>query len=258
MKLLVFALALLVATASAQADQWYLTVGATDASPAGIAKKAKRIAADGLIFQTGDCGDKKNIFGWAAKVDKDRKSAEATRRALRERVPDANVRLCEVKQGSLLAHRISAVDISIADVPETAVNWDDRDMVSEIESLPDNRSLLISRYYERGADDPLEGRRERVILLSPQDERKELEKNCINAGNVRSSRDLLAFQCAREQAGDHLLHIVVVFDWNGAKIKEIRHCRDPLLIQNSYLQCQRESVGADGKLKLSTKKIRLH
>lgn len=82
---------------------------------------------------------------------------------VRTTVKDAYVKRCDVKPGSLLALRITAIDRSIADVPEDAVNWQDEDRISSTQPLPDGRVLVIARYYVNVSDDPLEGRRERVI-----------------------------------------------------------------------------------------------
>ena len=49
----------------------WLVIGASDPSPAGIARVAKGLAGKapgGLVFQTRDCGDQRNVFGFALAV----------------------------------------------------------------------------------------------------------------------------------------------------------------------------------------------
>lgn len=111
------------------------------------------------------------------------------------------------------------------------------------------------RSYSPATDDPLEGRRERVILASPTGNRTVLEQNCSAPGPVAARQGRLAFHCVREQAGDRLFHDVVVFDRSGEKIAEIRQCRDPKWRGGQAIECREESVGPDGALMLRTKSI---
>jgi hypothetical protein len=67
----------------------------------------------------------------------------------------------------------------------------------------------------------------------------------------------IAFDCAKEQAADHLLHAVEVFDEAGNKLKEIGHCRSPQWAQKNLLKCEAESVDSNGKLTLKSKQVEL-
>lgn len=70
-RLLFFNIALFAMACPAKAERVWLVVGASDASAAQIAEKSKTLFQrypNGLIVQTHDCGDKKNVFAWVAEV----------------------------------------------------------------------------------------------------------------------------------------------------------------------------------------------
>jgi hypothetical protein len=239
-----------IATAlPAHAERLWLVVGASDGTPAGIAQKVKATGnRKGLIIRTVDCGDPEHFFAWAAKIAPTEEAAKEGLQEVLRTAGSAVVRNCEVKPGSLLAYRVPAVDLSIADVPETAVNWSDEDRVSTVRPLPDGTAIILTRYYQPDKEDPLEGRRERVSLADRQGKIRQLEDNCVKASGFKTRLGKVIFQCAREQAGDNLLHSVLVFDKEG-KRKEISHCRNPEF-SGPRLWCQAESVKPDGTLQL--------
>ncbi|MBJ6750990.1 hypothetical protein [Geomonas anaerohicana] len=240
---------LILASSPALAENVWLVIGASDSTPAGIARKWKRSGErQGVVVQTSDCGDSKNIFAWAAHIES---SAAAAAKSLKaSHFGGGYVKKCSVKPGTLLAFRESAVDPSIADVPSSAVNWDDVDRVSTIQPLQGIRHIVISRYYSGTPEDALEGRRERVVLVGPKGQRHLLEENCVSPERFTVSQNIFACQCAVEQAGDELLHKVVVFSMNGRKIKEVKNCRHPVLTDARKLSCESEAVNADGRLTL--------
>lgn len=234
----------------------WLIVAASDVSPAGIAAKAKTLAplfSQGIVFQTRDCGAGKNMFGFASFIDASISGAKRDLAITRQSIKDAYLRKCAVSSGSLLDLRIPAVDPSIAEVPANAVNWSDADRVSSSRRLKDGRSLVIIRYYLNDLHDPLEGRRERVLVAQAQTARIKLLDNCPAAAAIVSGQGRIAVQCAREQAGPYILHSVSVYEGNGQKLKEIRACRDPKWRSNSSLQCASERVTVDGQLHLTSK-----
>lgn len=247
-------------THQAWGERLWLVIGASDPTAAGIARKAKtfaHVAPHALVVRTRDCGDKRSIFAWVPEVAT---SPAATRDALsrvRATAKDAFVKRCDTKPGTLLALRMTAVDASIAEVPESAVNWEEKDRISTVRSIPDGRSIVIVRSFAPKADDPLEGRRERVILASPTGKRTVLEENCIDPGPMATEKGRIAFHCVREQAGDHQFHGVMVFDRSGEKLAEILRCRDPKWCGGQAIECREESVGPDGALTLRTKRTPL-
>ncbi|MEJ2618686.1 MAG: hypothetical protein P8163_00205 [Candidatus Thiodiazotropha sp.] len=242
------------------ADEVWLVVGASDKSAMQIAKKENKLSTlvdNSLVVQMIDCSQSNRMFAWLAAVSTSRSNAESVLDKVRKSVKDAYLMQCQVKANSLLAHRITAVDSSIADVPANVVNWSDEDCVSEIRSLPQGADILIIRYFENDPEDPLEGRREAVKLIDRSGEQYTLEKYCIDPEGFVQNKEQIAFVCAREQAGTHLLHSVVVFDSQGKKIKEIEYCRSPSWLGMDKLECNGETVGPDGDLVLHPRQVEI-
>jgi hypothetical protein len=257
----VAAAALWLAAVAPAAEPVWLIVAASDPAATAIAQKAKALASTlprALIVQTRDCGDKKNVFAITAKISDSAEDAKAALPAVRKAVKDAYVKKCAVVAGSLLSLRYPAVDASIADVPESAVNWDEEDRVSTTAALPHDGALVVARYFVNEPNDPLEGRRERVIRpAAGHSDGKTLADDCPSAGGFTESQGRVAFECAREQAGDQLLHSVLAFDADGTKLADVPHCRKPRFTAPDALTCSEESVNASGKLKLRSKKVSL-
>jgi hypothetical protein len=149
---LLVALAVLVLASPARVEKAWIVVGASSPTPDGIARAAKPLAAawpSGLIFRTADCGEKRNVFGWAYRVAESVDDAKAALDAARSVAKGAYVKSCEVAPRSLLALRVPAVDASIADVPASvAEDWEDDDRVSSVVPLVDGRTLVVRRVYK--------------------------------------------------------------------------------------------------------------
>jgi hypothetical protein len=245
---------------SGPANHFFLVVVASSENPAVIAEKAGQLAPlakNGFVIQTADCKESRNIFAFVTEATTSHEAALAALTRAMGAVPDAYIKTCNVKPGSNLALHVSAVDPSIADVPKDAVNWTDEDRVSTAQPLPDRGALVIVRYYAKTPDDPLEGRRERVVLAESVDRKIVLEDQCTSAGSIATDGDRIAFSCAIEQAGDFLIHAVMVFDSTGKKLKELRHCRNPKWFDSKKLACEAESVGANGKLMLKAIQVEI-
>jgi len=253
--------ALIVGTTHpAWGERLWLVVGSSDPTAAGIARKAKtfaHVAPDALVVGTRDCDDRRSIFAWVPEVATSPEAARDALSRVRATAKDAYVKRCDTKPGTLLALRMTAVDASIAEVPESAVNWEEKDRISTVRSLPDGRSVVIARSFAPTADDPLEGRRERVILAESSGKRLVLEENCPNSGPMATEKGRIAFHCARGEAGNHLVHDVVVFDKSGKKVAEIRRCRDPKWRGGKAIECKEEYVDSEGTLTLRTKRTTL-
>lgn len=256
---LVSALWVLVAgaTPAANPSRVWLVVGASDRSAAAIASKARGLVARfprGVVFATADCGDKANVFGFAADVAADPAAAEAALARVRVSLTDAYLKRCDVKPQSLLAHRVHAVDLSIARVPSSAVNWCDEDRVSTMFALNDGRAVAAVRYFEKAPEDPLEGRRTRLELLAAGS-RVVLTQNCSMPASLIGRKSLIAVQCVVEQAADNLLHDVIVFGATGQHLLTVSHCREPRWSSDTTLQCKEESVDAEGALRVTPKRV---
>ena len=243
------------------AEPVWLIVAASDPAATAIAQKAKSLASTlphALIVQTRDCGDKKNVFAIAAKITDSADDAKAALPAVRNAVKDAYVKKCAVVPGSLLSLRFPAVDASIADVPDSAVNWDEEDRVSTIAPLPHDGALVVARYFVNEPEDPLEGRRVRVIRpAAGHGDGKTLADDCPDAGGFTQSQGRIAFECGSEQAADQTVHKVLVFETDGSKLADVPRCRKPRFTAPDALACSEESVNASGKLKLRPKKVSL-
>lgn len=242
----------------ALAEKVFLVIVASADTPGAIAERAKALTekgVQGLAIQTADCGQRSNVFAFATAVAASRQTAQTALEAAKAVVPDAYIKNCDASPRSLLMLRVPAVDPSIAKVPKDAVNWSDEDRVSVAEPLPDGLTRIIVRYYEKAPDDPLEGRRARVMLAQSAEKKAVLEENCLNPGKAAVANGHIAFDCAREQAGDYLLHSVVAFDASGNKLKEVPHCRNPKWATAETLVCSVESVDAKGELLLEPTRI---
>jgi len=209
-----------------------------------------------LVFQTSDCEDKQNVFGVALEVFDSSDAAKAALARTRGLVRDAYIKRCAAVPQSLLDLRFPAVDLSIAAVPDGAVNWEDADRVSTAIKLPDGRVLVAQRVFVEDPEDPMEGRQVRVILVGGSGTRQTLDDDCFTPERFKSRDGLIAFQCAGEEAGDQLLHIVVVFDKDGKQLANVNHCRTPNLPNDTTVTCSEESYGPRG-LKLRPKRVAL-
>ena len=244
----------------ASAEQLWLVIAASASSPAVIANDAARLTPDwphGLVVQTDDCREAKHMYVFAVAAAPTLEAAQAAQRSASHTVPDAYIKRCNVKAGSLLSVRANAVDPSIAAVPKDAVNWDDADRVSQAWRLPDGQVLLAERHYAKVADDPLEGRRVRVLLAQGVQHKRELREHCFGIQGVVPATGRVAFDCMTEQAADHVLHTTFAYDSLGVQLAEIVHCRSPSFRGHDILECQKETIDPAGKLSLSTTRIRL-
>jgi hypothetical protein len=260
----VFAAALFAAAGPAGGSpsttvEW-LVVAASNPSAAGIAKTAKAVAPSipgAFVFQTSDCGENRNVFGIAADISDSADAAKVALQKARSVVKDAYIKRCVVLPGSLLALRFPAVDPSIAGVPDDAVNWDDSDRISTAIRLPDGRNLIAQRAFVNDPEDPMEGRRVRVLIVTAPGKGTVLADDCTSPERFKTADGLLAFQCAGSEAGDQLLHDVLVFDKEGRQIAKVESCRNPSFVDGSAVTCSEESVDAKGRLKLRPKRAAL-
>jgi hypothetical protein len=238
----------------------WLVVGASDSSPAGISRAAKGLATKSpgaLVFQTVDCGEKRNVFGVALELPDSAAAAKVALQRVRRTVEGAYIKRCTVTPRSLLSLRFPAVDSSIANVPDDAVNWEDSDRVSTAINLADGRDLVARRVFVDDPEDPLEGRRVTVILASGHGKGKVLTDDCGWPERFKEHDGQIAFQCAGAEAGDQLLHTVLVFDANGSQLAKVEQCRNPTLPDGTTVICSEESVNANGRLKLRSARVPL-
>jgi hypothetical protein len=251
--------ALFLALASlVQAERVWIVAGPSDATASGIARKAEplyRSVPDGFVIQSADCGDKQNVFMWVGATANADKPALAARLRIRQTVPDAYMRICDVRSGSLVALRMSVVDRSIGLLPDSAANWEAGDRLSLLRPLPDGRSLVIVRYFANDPSDPFGGKRERVVLVNRGGRRVALDNDCVDPSDAIAQHGYVAFECVRGLASNNVVHGVAVFDDSGAKLFEANRCRDPKWAGDRVLACDSEDADADGRLHLHRKRI---
>jgi hypothetical protein len=230
----------------------WLVIAASDASPSTIAGRAKALALPGqIVVQMRDCGVQSNVFALVATVADSVEAGRAVLPSVQARVSDAYLKRCALVPRSLLALRVSAIDPSIGNVPADAVNWEDVDRVSSSVTLPDGRAMAVVRFFANEPDDPLEGKRQRVLLFQ-SGQQIVLEGDCPSASAFTARSGYVAFQCSRERAADEELHGTLVFDPSARKLGEVAHCRSPSWVPEG-IACEAESVDAEGRLKLRRK-----
>jgi hypothetical protein len=252
--------ACLAAGRPALAEPVFLVVAASGGEPGAVARQARQIAAahlGSLVVSTADCGERHRAFAVVTAITGSTAEARAAREQLRTAAKDAYVKRCEVIPGSPLALRIPAIDPSIADIPKDAINWSDEDKLTSSQRLSNDAWLVTVGYYIAEPDDPLEGRRRRIVLATANGDRTILAQDCPNIGRPAALGGLLAFDCAREQAGKHLLHAVLAFNQGMPIGGEIERCREPKWTGIRQLTCRAESVRPNGELVLTPKRIRL-
>jgi hypothetical protein len=247
-------------SADGPAVHW-LVIAGTSKDPQSVITVEKRLQASwpaASIVASQDCSNlSPGLYLAVMSTTSDRSAALEEVGRLKQDVPDAYLKACIAKPGTRMAFGIAAVDPSIENVPEEAVNWTDADRVSEVLALPDSGHLWVRRTYVPDAEDPREGRRSSVLFFrnSPSEARV-LEADCDQLQYAQKD-DLIAITCAREVAGKNLLHTTDVFAQpNLAKLKSAEHCRDPKIISETEMNCAEEHVGPDGNLKLVIKKVR--
>jgi hypothetical protein len=258
-RLLVVIALLVLFPAAGRAEKAWIVVGASSPSPDGIARAAKPLAAkwpEGLIFRTADCGDKRDVFGWAYHVAASADGAKAALPAAHELAKGAYVKACDIPPRSLFALRVPAVDASVADVPASvADDWEDDDRVSSAVPLSDGRTLVIKRVFKPSLlEDPEQGKDQGVWLVERDGKLKALAESCSPAEAFTTRDGKVAFQCGDTIAADELLHKVLAFD-GDKQVAAVSSCRKPRWTGPAALVCSSESVGPDGRIKLRAKKV---
>jgi hypothetical protein len=238
--------------------KWLAVISTGSSVELTIAGARQLHASSGVVkvVASDDCENlKPALFLIVADVFDDQEAAQRMVAAIRKTIPDAYVRACEPKPGSRVQFGINAVDASIFDVPSNAVNWADQDRISEVRAAGP-MFVWLRRWYDQEKNDPREGRRTSVFLFKTDPTSAlRLSSDCTDA-QVVVSANLVALACARETAGDHQFHQVQVLDsGSGRIIRTVDRCRDPKFVADAELTCEAEAVGADGALKLSTKRV---
>jgi hypothetical protein len=244
------------------APMW-LVIGATDPTPEGIARKARTLAGvasgGGLVLRLTDCsGERSALLVWATNLTPTEKAARTALMDVRDRIKKAVIKRCDPKPGSLLALGIPAVDGSMADAPRPSPGWPTSDRTTGIWPLAGGRAVAIMHYFVHQPEDPLEGRRERVLLILAKEKKKVLTDDCPSASGmaVNADRTQVTLQCSSEPAGFDRYHTTLAFDLDGSKVAHIPHCRSPRFVADAFV-CYDETVDREGVMTLHPKRARL-
>ena len=117
------------------------------------------------IVATSDCTNlKPGLFLPVAGIFNDSDEVQREVAEARKVVHDAYARACDPEPGSCIELGIDAVDRSIYDVLSNAVNWDDRDRLSEVHPAG-GMYVWFRRQYLKDPNDAREGRRTSVSLF---------------------------------------------------------------------------------------------
>ncbi len=243
----------------AESGTVWLVVASTHRTvlPAMKAAAMLRVAwPEVTVIASSDCASFRAGFYLTVVRSAQSQPAAADLRKLKSHIPDANVRTCNPRPGTRIALGLPLIDASIANVPANSVNWTDEDRISTVTKLPAIGYLWIQRRYEPDAEDPREGRRESVFfLLSSQKDAVLLDPDCANSSFAQKD-GWIALSCARELAADHMLHELRVLEQaSGKAVFTAPRCREPRFESAEEVSCQAESVDAEGKLKLTAKRL---
>lgn len=248
----------LAAPLPSSAQVTWILVGKIDGSAQLMAKELvqrTRAGDQGTVVNLAECGSGRVGLAWAARSFDREKEAQKELEDSKRRNPGMRIVECEQWENTLLAHGISAVDASIAEVPSDAVNWSEEDRISELKTSLKGGRVAVIRYFNGANSDPLEGRREKVMFLAPKRAPIVVRDSCVSPDSFFPGEGYWGFSCAREPAGNTLLHDTIVVDDLGKILTVSRNCRTPSAGAAGWFKCQREEVDSSGQLLLQPIKV---
>jgi len=251
---LIVAAILLTCHTQTYADTVWFVVAATSKTLTPIIEVKKNLAAqwpESFITTTDDCyHDRAGLYLLAVKRSGSKAAAMFILKKLREQIADAYYFVCHIKPQSRLSLGIPLIDPSIEKVPEDAVNWSDRDRVTELRHLINDEFIVLKKLYDSDDQSFREGRRVDVFFVTSKAKNASLlTENCWDFGGVSYTGNTLAFHCASMVAADHLIHNVMVFHLKSLqKVFEKDYCRNPVLLGDRRIKCEEETVDVNGKL----------
>ena len=248
--------------ADAPAPTLWLPIVATRSSVSDALASAAELQRGGgelRLVATDDCQNlRKELYVVAAGIHASREAAESAIAEWRKRgVADAYLRSCKVVVPSRLSLGIPLLDPSLTRRPIDAVNWGVDDAVSRVVVLGDRAIAVIVPRYEADPEDIREGLRIGVRLYILGEQRSlDLSSDCIDPEFALNATHL-ALTCVNETAGTHLLHRTQLYALaDGQVVAEHSRCTTPTFEQGRWV-CQKESVDAEGNLKLRPTPLRL-
>jgi hypothetical protein len=239
---------MLLAAIPARAESSWLVIGDSDPSPQRMAPYASFHGyPQGFLIQTSDCGQPTNLYAWVLGVQRSAEFAQRALSRLSDIWPKAYLLRCDVRPRSLASWGISPVDESVADVPDHAATWTDRDRVSSAYPLADGRTAIVVHTFDRTRWDLDQGKRVKVFLGPAFGDLVALSDDCPDAGGFAVQNGLVAFHC-RSQA-DRGFHDVRLFDRHGKPVFRFERCRGPSWAGERILSCQEEVHSAEVSLR---------
>jgi hypothetical protein len=213
---------------------------------------------EATVVASDDCANQPGgqFLAVAGPVLKSRSAAENALAKAKPAAQQAAIAECQAKPDSRIAAGLPTIDPSILKLPESVVNWEDKDKISELVRLSSSSQLWLRRWYDPAPDDPREGMRVAVAYLGADaTQPKEVTADCMRP-LYASQNNLLALSCVRGPAGNQLLHYTQLIDVaSGAVLATAERCRTPRFTGPNEVTCQSESVDAEGNLTLQPRKL---
>lgn len=254
---------LLIALPAVGRELTWLVITASGQAIVPLLQKKAELAKkwpNATLIRSSDCKNlRSGLYMLAVAKGADAKEAEGHLRKVRQAVPDAYIRKCEIREQSLLAFGLPVVHSSIEGVPADAVNWSDKDRTSELKLLDSLGYLFIERTYDPAYEGPREGRAQAVYFIAHANKKLMLlDTDCWGLGSVDHKNDMVAFHCASRAAADHIIHTAKAFRLKPVELVFTReYCRNPRFGAGDMISCEEERVDAQGKLHLVRKSLPL-
>lgn len=216
------------------------------------AAKLQRSIGELQLVDTTDCQNlRKGLYLVVAGIYGQQAAAKSAIDEWRNQgVNDAYLRSCEVVVPSRLSLSIPLLDPSLMQNSIEAVNWGLEDAVSRVVGIDSRFVAAIVPRYQPNPEDIREGLRIGVRLYNLDEHRAmDLSAECIDPEfSVNATH--VALTCVNESAADHLLHRTQLFTLTDGKLAaEKNRCTQPVFKDKRWV-CQKESVDAEGVLKL--------
>ncbi len=223
-------------------------------------KKYSHVIPETQIIFSDECSNlKSGLFFLVSDMITQPEKEKGKLKIAKSKIKDAYARKCQIKNKGMLDLGLPVIHPSIEKVPDSAVNWDDSDRVSELKHVAGLGYFLVERHYMSNDPGMTEGRLQSIYYFKIDSKQKLLlQRHCWDFNNVKNENNYFVFHCATEMAADHFMHSSFVYD---AKILKLIHvseyCRNPELIKPNSMRCKAESVNANAELILKDKVVSL-
>ncbi len=226
------------AQGTAQGQEWLILQTAADPL-ALVGAAAARRAPGARVIATDDCaGMRGGLFILVTRPGKGSRPA------------GAYVRRCVTQPHTATGRGIAAVDPSFAALRTTPVNFGGEDIVSYIRA-----NLLVRPYYAPAPNDPREGLRVAVEDML-DGRRRPIVADCPGAEVMRGPNHI-AIACADEQVAGQPIYRTTVYRADTlARLATVAKCRDPMFWRDDLLQCQAQTIAANGMVRLAPRTVR--